>query len=54
MAKRKSESFQREKPHASKRKVMIRHTHDHNDELSALVRMRDADIDTSDMPEVRN
>ena len=52
--KKSSESSRREKPHHLKEKNMNTNTENRDREIEALMRMRDEDIDTSDIPEVRN
>ncbi len=50
--KKKSKSFQREKPPAAKEKFTNGHAKTPDPELEALVRLRDEEIDTSDIPEI--
>jgi uncharacterized protein (DUF4415 family) len=50
--KKKSESFQREKPRAVKEKSMNGGAKAPDPELEALLRLRDEDMDTSDIPEI--
>lgn len=52
--KKSSESSRREKPHHLKEKNMKTNTENRDMEIESLMRMRDEDIDTSDIPEVRN
>jgi uncharacterized protein (DUF4415 family) len=54
MVKRKSESYRREKQPAQKPKSMKKHPEEFDRELAALVQMADKDIDTSEMPELRD
>jgi hypothetical protein len=50
--RKKSEPFRREKPRAAKEKSMNGRAKPPDPELAALVRLRDEDIDTSDIPEI--
>jgi uncharacterized protein (DUF4415 family) len=50
--KKKSESSQREKPPAANGKSTNGRAKSPDSELEALVRLRDEDIDTSDIPEI--
>jgi uncharacterized protein (DUF4415 family) len=50
--KKLSESFRHEKQHELKGRHMRSRTKKRDPELEALVRLRDEDIDTSDIPEV--
>jgi uncharacterized protein (DUF4415 family) len=50
--RKKSESSQREKPRAANGKSMNGRATTPDPELEALVRLRDEDIDTSDIPEI--
>jgi uncharacterized protein (DUF4415 family) len=54
MERKRSGSFRHEKQPESKGKPMTRRTEQHDPELAALMRLRDEDIDTSDIPEVRD
>ena len=52
--KKLSESSRHEKRRESKEKLMKTSTKKHDREIAALMKLRDEDIDTSDIPEVRN
>jgi uncharacterized protein (DUF4415 family) len=54
MAKKGLGSYRREKQLGLKGKHMKTHTENQDRELAALVQLRDEDIDTSDIPEVRD
>lgn len=50
--KKKSESSRHEKRRDEKERDMSRHANRRDPELEALMRLRDEDIDTSDIPEI--
>jgi uncharacterized protein (DUF4415 family) len=52
--KKKSESSQRERPRVANGKSTNGRSKISDPELEALVRLRDEDIDTSDIPEITN
>lgn len=52
--KRKSGSFRREKQRQPKEKHMTTNTESLDQQVAALLKMRDEDIDTSDIPEVKD
>jgi uncharacterized protein (DUF4415 family) len=52
--RKKSGSYRREKRSDLKDNSMTNHTENEAQELTALVQLRDEDIDTSDVPEVRD
>jgi uncharacterized protein (DUF4415 family) len=54
MEKKRSGSYQREKRNVSKGKLTKPLVDSEDEELAALVALRDEDIDTSDIPEVRD
>ena len=54
MEKKKSGSYRREKQPGLKGKHMTTHTENQDQELAALVQLRDEDIETSDIPEVKD
>jgi len=54
MTKKKSGSYQQERQAHSKEKHMTAHTKVNDRELAALVRLREEDVDMSDIPEVRD
>lgn len=54
MEKRKSGSYQRGKQPRSREKRMRIRAKSHDDELEQLIKLRDDQIDTSDIPEVKD
>src|ERR1035438_8638430 len=54
MAKKRSGSYRLEKRPSLKEEHMTTHTENQDQELAALVQLRDEDIDTSDIREARD